>query len=512
MSWRKTIQPEAKSSWRDSIQEDSEDLPTKVAPTELESFGRGAVQTASMGFRDEAAGALESPMGALKKTANLFGADFSDEDVARYEAEVEESRRLDREAEAANPKSYLGGQVVGGVASAAIPGGGLTRLAAEGAALGIGSSEADNAGGIARDAAIGGATGYGIGKVGQAAAPYLQKGAQKVGQFLGKAADPLKAVAETQSAKAQGVGVKEFKDIDAARRIGRFGLDKEVVTAFASDKTMLARARALKEAGGETMNKVYSQIDEAGASTFNPLDTAVRVEQELAPTYRTPINKGEVNQLENTLESILQRGDGQISMAEAQALKKEIGAVAYPRGRAPVDPTPKQQMAMDAYGVINKSIDDAAEAGAEKIGVEGLKETLQSGKNQFRYGKKIEDLLTNKVAKDEAKGFIGGILDTAQIVAAPFTGGASLGTLAAQKGLQFAGKRANQVMAVTADNLAKMATQAPQKLGKFAVPLQKAAERGSQAVAATHFVLQQSDPEYRQKIKEIESNDEQESE
>lgn len=38
----------------------------------------------------------------------------------------------------------------------------------------------------------------------------------------------------------------------------------------------------------------------------------------------------------------------------------------------------------------------------------------------------------------------------------------------------------------------------PARLGKFAGPLMKAAERGSESLASTHFVLAQRDPEYRE--------------
>lgn len=42
-----------------------------------------------------------------------------------------------------------------------------------------------------------------------------------------------------------------------------------------------------------------------------------------------------------------------------------------------------------------------------------------------------------------------------------------------------------------------------QKLGKFSKPLMDAASRGNQALAATHYVLQQQNPEYREKMKQL---------
>ena len=45
------------------------------------------------------------------------------------------------------------------------------------------------------------------------------------------------------------------------------------------------------------------------------------------------------------------------------------------------------------------------------------------------------------------------------------------------------------------------------KLGKFAQPLQAAAQRGNSAVAATHFVLSQTNPEYRNLVKQLEEDE-----
>ncbi len=47
-------------------------------------------------------------------------------------------------------------------------------------------------------------------------------------------------------------------------------------------------------------------------------------------------------------------------------------------------------------------------------------------------------------------------------------------------------------------NILDVVKRSPQKLGKFANVLQNAEQRGPQGVAATHFILQSSNPEYRQ--------------
>lgn len=143
--------------------------PAKQKISELDSSARGAAQGLSFGLRDEAAGALQNPLGGLKEIANKFGADFSDEDVDSYKKERDESRRLDLEAKEANPISFGTGQVGGAIVPTLLTGGagGIGALAAQGAVQGLGTSEAEDLGGLAEDAAIGGSIGAASGVAGK---------------------------------------------------------------------------------------------------------------------------------------------------------------------------------------------------------------------------------------------------------------------------------------------------------------------------------------------------------
>ena len=61
----------------------------------------------------------------------------------------------------------------------------------------------------------------------------------------------------------------------------------------------------------------------------------------------------------------------------------------------------------------------------------------------------------------------------------------------------------NQALAHGVDRLADVVAKAPRMLGKYAAPLQNAAQRGGQSLAITNYVLQQSDPEYRKHINNL---------
>lgn len=134
--------------------------------SQLESFARGASQGSTMGWGDE----LSAALGALlaTETDKELQRDYSD----RYALVRDDIRAQNEAAQVDNPKTYLGGQIAGGVATAAPAGGellaakGLSPLAKGGAALmelygmgaaqGAGETYANDTRGIASAAHEGG--------------------------------------------------------------------------------------------------------------------------------------------------------------------------------------------------------------------------------------------------------------------------------------------------------------------------------------------------------------------
>lgn len=456
--------------------------------TKLESGARGLAQGASLGFADEITGALESA--------------FTDK---TYQQARDESRKNYALAQAANPATYGVSEIAGTVGTSLIPGigagGTLTKAVLAGAGAGglsgLGTSTAD----------------LSKGEFGQAASDTLEGAA--IGATLGGggygASKALKAlprfvddIATSQSARAQGAERSTFKKLgpDKIKEIGRYGLDEGIVTPLASTDEMIARNEASLARGGAMMDEVYSTIDNAGASTFNPLDEAVKIDQEIGDFYRSPINRSETNVFENTIESVLMRGDKPIPLREAQILKEEIKKVANWKNP---NPSPREQVARSAYLSINKSIDDAAEAGSEAVGIVGLKDKLQRGKKLWGSGKGSEALLENKQAAEQGNRMFG-LTDM-------ITGGASLGyggatgdwqtavgIVGAKKGFD---KYGNKILAVGANKLGDVLKKAPQLFGKYAPVLQAAEQRGPQGLASTHFILSQTRPDYRQTLQKV---------
>lgn len=132
------------------------ETPDDSSVSKTESFLRGAADAGLLGFADEAAGAA----GAISDVASP---NYSIGDILdRYAANRDESRTNFKAAQEANPLTYLGGNLAGGLGTAFVPGmapATLGKIAGLGAVAGVGSSEENNLTGMAKDAATGAAIG-----------------------------------------------------------------------------------------------------------------------------------------------------------------------------------------------------------------------------------------------------------------------------------------------------------------------------------------------------------------
>lgn len=214
---------------------------------------RGAIQGATLGFGDELAGGVKG----LYDTATK-GGDFSD----NYRKTRDAIRAQDDIASEANPKSFIAGQVGGGLASTLATGGigelgvaGRLGLGvAEGAANGLGTSNADTVGGNFQDAALGGAlggAGAGLGEVAGAVGKNL----------LGKATDALSP--EKNLALALGANAKDLDHIRGKQFLAavKHLSDEDYFPKTATTEGLFQKVIDDKEASGEAIGTIYQNAE-----------------------------------------------------------------------------------------------------------------------------------------------------------------------------------------------------------------------------------------------------------
>ncbi len=193
-------------------------------PGQLESGLRGAAQGASLGFADEAAGALSNLSRAwTDPNSSLF-------DTENYAKVRDAYRQGDAAAKRANPNTYLAGNLAGG---AALPVGplGVGKAALLGATQGLGNSEADTVGGLAKDTGLGATVGGVIGGLGS----LVGKGVDKVS---GLASDAVEGAGNYLKQGAEGLADKA-----TGSSFGREALDEGVLKFGDNARNIAGRAK-----------------------------------------------------------------------------------------------------------------------------------------------------------------------------------------------------------------------------------------------------------------------------
>lgn len=301
----------------------------KEAPSKLESFVRGAVDTASLGYDDEFGAAVVAP--------------FKDETYQELRDKIRSDKNNARES---NPKSYLAGNVVGGVASAvAIPGASTIKGAATlGAVQGLGESNADLTEGefgqaaidSAKGAAIGGGVAYGVPKVLEG----VKSGAKTVARLIPGTEDAFQGVNKVTAklgsmVPGTDIDASELESLlsnPAQRRVSRALSKPENLKKIGDDTAgLLSSIDDLTEAqvGGryaKAEHEFFSTItpDDINNIDLSKIDKIKNIVQERPQLF------GRAGKVVGQLDDILQRG-GEREIGEAtqdmslQFMKKNLG-------------------------------------------------------------------------------------------------------------------------------------------------------------------------------------------
>jgi hypothetical protein len=503
-----------------------------------ESFVRGAAQGATMGFADELTAALESM--ATPKT---------------YEQARGESREAYKEAQMANPKTYMGGEFAGAGATALVPGLGemtIPKMAAQGALYGLGSSEADLTKGTAEEAKQATKdvlTGGAVGAVGGVIGKGLEAGVTKVIPKIAK------------WATASIIPEKEAMEAVIARLTNPEEIKNALTTPGVMDKLVNTTNKALTKAG---------ELSEAAQGALNP--TKVTNTAELVDAFKDVqsqfmtegIPSGEaqeaalaaLNKWKGVIRQHLKANEGDLPDT---TLAKLIRDMRKETNYNPLTATAADNQANKALKALNTRLDkilkdNNPEYAEAMIPVDELMQGISKVENLFNLikgkggeiaaGKMTESRVANALgpnktytqeALEHLKNLTGEDLlsemEKSQLrnvfesgkkggfgLQAWGTGiGATMGRLFPVPGGALAGGAVGGLAANAAEGgriaaalidkwLAVRNSATSGAIMKYGPLLADAAKRGGNALASTHFVLSTSDPEYQKLSQEIQEN------
>lgn len=503
-----------------------------------ESAAIGLGQGLSGDNLDEIAAASRAPLGAAKEIANKFGAGFDDADVSKYKSQRGELRAADRLAEKSNPGAYTGSKVVGGVAQSFAPGLNVVKgaslanmtgkAAIQGGLAGLGASDEESLSGIAKDVgtgvAIGGGTTLAIGGATKAIADFNKRNPNATTAMKDKFNKMVAKIYSKTSGADEEAILRQIQNPAAQRAAEEEGFSyavgskaKEGIEGLGRDlSNNVAEARdTLVEKFGD---KAMTGLDdiEQGANKFL--------------SRNAPSKAGFSGLKEKDREALIEI-TGNLKDATADDLVKfrnfVDSKVAHLYDR-PDAATPFERQLMKMRGQaddlldkfspeLNKANTDFSNyMGNKKVlglnndaTVETITDNLYSGANKT--AKKaaaeaivpanlIEDMKTIAANKSfEAAKRPGGsnyLKRAALPLATGFTSELFTNPNIVKFGARGLGELEQKIGSVLSKN--------PEAFGKFAGVLSDAARRGGNALALTHYVLSQKNPEYQGLIQNME--------
>lgn len=292
----------------------SQPPPPQISKTE--SALRGGAQGLSFGFADEATARLESIMKGVQ-----------------YEQALEESRQAYRQAQEANPITYTGSEIAGGVLPTLIPGVGqaatgakLGRLALMGAGTGalsgLGYSEGETAGQIAKDVAKGGALGGGL--------PVLGRGVQSAIQGVKPAIDTTtKAMITAATGKGYKYLEKLERNPEQIKRMERIFTETapEEISKLSNQLADVATIDPFAKRALAYSKKSYKILDNAGDNIKIDRNQITNYLNNLSASKiksTSKVDKFLVNEFKKRADDIIEKYPETLNGRDAKRLIQEI--------------------------------------------------------------------------------------------------------------------------------------------------------------------------------------------
>lgn len=467
------------------------------------SAALGASQGASMGWGDEGAG-LVAGVGK-----DLMAGHFPTMDS--YRGARDSFRNTIDESKKVNPKTFIAGEIAGGIATSPLMGEAtIPRMIGMGAAQGMGNSNADLTRGEYGQAAVDTGIGGGLGGV---------------FGVLGKAFSPNAAeeVAQTRAAKALGYTkrfLKKPKDLKRAKEVGQTMLDEGVITPLAGAEEMAGRVSGLAEKSGSEIGKYLKGV----GTGFDPNKAIAEIE-----TLRPPQHGGDYdvvhNALDRAIETIKAHGSGPLDFNEANKLKGLLQEAGKFNSNSEALNIGTRRMAAGKFrGSMDQQLDDIASnqhvLQTSPMAPEGSIPTTSGGayqaktpmqskaelqgflKNKKVYGatQDAEKALSNRISSEAGNKTIGltDVIAAGSEVAAGSPMGA-LGLVGLKRGAERYG---NQTVSFAANKAAKVSKQAvakvadvlktdPKLLGHYAELFRKAIQTGALQTTLHDLLLDQ---------------------
>lgn len=326
----------------------------------------GAAQGISLGFSDEIMAAVSAGM---DKALDTVFRPFLDEGTAAlvekpefkkiYRQELNKARKEIEQLRKDHPAAFTAGEVTGGLASLAMPGGAVAKIA--GSAAKRTASRLASAGGVGGVAGAGYSTSEDLEGVAEDVAKGAAAGVVTAGA-LGAAGKALRKLPNALTRKQlAAVGVKKLDKIspDEQKAIAKFARDNKIITPGA--RRTAENAQAVRAGALESLKQFYEnpKVKEAGGTLFDKDKVARTLQAKIKEEFSTSLDKTEKDILQGIIKDL------RTSSNDFQALARLRTKVGQSLRSAE---NVKQRQALGAtYRLMSEAVEENLEALGKRI-------------------------------------------------------------------------------------------------------------------------------------------------
>lgn len=394
--------------------------------------------------------------------------------------------------------------VAGAISQATKLPGALARIGESAAVLGADTAlRGGDVSGAVTAGAIGGVAGEALGGA--------------VGKFA-KLPESLKAFAEQRAVKAaigqNAAALKKMGDIENIQKFGRELLTADqagapAVKAFTNVEEAADAAAAKKELWGGRIGLISDMVDNVKPQAVSGANIAQKIRDYAGEIKAVGKGAGLKERLEQEAMNFDKLGN--MSVKDAMIAKNQFKfdpqtpdlLVSDKDVINKINRFVSNEMDETIEAVGNKSLRSEYAKAKEKY---GIYKTITDAAEKREKQNIANRFISPSDYAVGGLGFLGAALDgnDSRVQDAIIAVGAGLGN-------KFARTRGSAFAAKSADVARNLIGSSPEALGKYYEILSKAAARGNPALTATHFILLQNEKEYRDKISNITEPKKQES-
>ncbi len=459
---------------------------------------------------------LDEIIGRGSELGSLFGGENTD-----YETVRDQARATLRQSAEESPWAYGTGNIAGALPTMLVPVGSApaaaTRLGQAGANIahmgavgvgagglaGAGASEADTLGGVVEDTleggGVGGVASATLGAGGEAVRAGL-RGLRNAVPGIMREANGARVSAATMATQPQ------MREMDRTMPGGIPGmadaLRRQNLTGGTTESILRRAEPLLQPAGariGATLDAVSTPelLSHPELSTrILPADIMQRTTTNVTAPLRTQ-RAPDADAAANTIERYFMENLGDVPQGWAPNEIRPIQAGL--RGQADyhiATPNATRDAWQGVYSQTRNAVEDAVERGGRQLNNPEMLPQYRQDKLDYQALLNVMRFAQARLAGQGSNRVVS-LTDNMAAGAGAVAGGPIMAG-AAWLGNKLLRGREKSLYAGAMETIARLAQTSPERLGRYAAPVQRALQQGPAEFAATHLVLSQTQPEYRQ--------------